>query len=355
MDISSRSNKRIVETVCASELKPEPISWLWNGWIAAGKMHILGGAPGTGKTTICMYFAAVISRGGHWPDGSLSIVGNVLVWSGEDDPRDTLIPRLILAGSDLSRIHFITGISEGKAKKSFDPATDMEPLKRKMEEIGNVSLLIIDPIVSAISGDSHKNSEVRRGLQPLVDLAATMHFALIGITHLTKGTAGRDPIERITGSLAFGALARIVLVAAKSQRVNEGGNCPRIFLRAKSNIGLDEGGFEYDLHQSTLADHGGLSTSSVIWGNAIQGTARELLVKAECTKKISALDDAKTFLNDLLADGPVLQKTIEKECKMANISWGTVRRARDALGIISKKDGLGAWYWQLRSEDAQNN
>ncbi|KTC93830.1 MULTISPECIES: AAA family ATPase [Legionella] len=272
MDISSRSNKRIVETVRASDLKPEPISWYWNGWIAAGKMHILGGAPGTGKTTICIYFAAVIS-----------------------------------------------------------------------------------PIVSAVSGDSHKNSEVRRGLQPLVDLAATMRFALIGITHLTKGTAGRDPIERITGSLAFGALARIVLVAAKSQRVKEGGNCPRIFLRAKSNIGLDEGGFEYDLQQSTLDDHGGLSTSAVIWVNAIQGTARELLVKAECIKKISALDDAKTFLIDLLADGPVLQKTIEKECKMANISWGTVRRARDALGIISKKDGLGAWYWQLKSEDAQNN
>ena len=62
MNNLSRSNRRIVETVCAKDLKPEPISWYWNGWIAAGKMHILGGAPGTGKTTMCIHFAAVISR-----------------------------------------------------------------------------------------------------------------------------------------------------------------------------------------------------------------------------------------------------------------------------------------------------
>ena len=76
-------------------------------------------------------------------------------------------------------------------------------------------MIIVDPIVSAVSGDSHKNGETRRALQPLVDLASDVNAALIGITHFSKGTSGRDPLERITGSIAFGALARVVMVAAK--------------------------------------------------------------------------------------------------------------------------------------------
>lgn len=350
MNNLSRSNRRTVETVCAMDLKPEPISWYWNGWIAAGKMHILGGAPGTGKTTMCMHFAAVVSCGDHWPDGSVAPIGNVLIWSGEDDPQDTLIPRLIQSGADLSRIHFITGVLEGEIKTSFDPAFDMELLKRKIDEIGDVSLLIIDPIVSAISGDSHKNSEVRRALQPLVDLAGSMNFGLIGITHLTKGTAGRDPIERITGSLAFGALARIVFVTAKSE------NNTRIFLRAKSNLGLDKNGFKYEIREKPLNDDPSIITSSVIWGDIIEGTARELLAVMDNPKRSRAIDDAKTLLIDLLTDGTVPQKVIEEECKTANISWATARRAGKELGIVSKKDGLEAWYWQFNSnEGAQNN
>lgn len=350
MNNLSCSNRRTVETVCAMNLKPVPILWIWNGWIAAGKMHILGGAPGTGKTTMCMHFAAVVSCGGYWPDGSVSRIGNVLIWSGEDDPQDTLIPRLIQSGANLSRIYFITGVSEGEIKTSFDPAFDMELLKRKIDEIGDVSLLIIDPIVSAISGDSHKNTEVRRALQPLVDLAASMSFALIGITHLTKGTAGRDPIERITGSLAFGAIARIVFVTAKSE------DNTRIFLRAKSNIGLDTNGFKYEIREKPLNDIPNIITSSVIWGDIIEGTARELLAVMDNPKRSRAVDDAKTFLIDLLADGAVPQKVIKEECKIANISWATARRAQKELGIVSKKDGLGAWCWKLNlSEGAQNN
>ena len=129
--------------------------------------------------------------------------------------------------------------------------------------------MIIDPIVSAILGDSHKNAEVRRGLQPLADLAITMGCALLGITHFSKGTAGRDPVERLTGSLAFGVLARIVFVAVKQQKENENGRTVRLFLRAKSNIGKDNGGFEYELEQAELNSHPGIVTSYVLWGSLL--------------------------------------------------------------------------------------
>ncbi len=97
-------------------------------------------------------------------------------------------------------------------------------------------MIIIDPIVMAIAKDSHKNAETRRDLQPIVDLAADLKAALLGVTHFTKGTEGRSPIDRVTGSLAFGALAQVVMLAAKKQDEDDKPGV-RIFMRAKSNIG----------------------------------------------------------------------------------------------------------------------
>jgi len=108
--------------------------------------------------------------------------------------------------------------------------------------------------VSAIPGDSHKNAEVRRGLQPLVNLASAPNCAALGISHFNKGSQGKDPTERITGSIAFGALARVVFAAAKTPGDHKDGN--RSFCRTKSNIGPDDGGFRYDLEQRELPEGG---------------------------------------------------------------------------------------------------
>jgi putative DNA primase/helicase len=345
---------REVRLVRASDVKMQPITWLWDGWLARGKLHVLGGAPGTGKTTIAMGLAATVTTGGRWPDGTCATAGNVLVWSGEDDPADTLIPRLALSGADLSRVHFVAGTREGNEDRSFDPARDMESLRRELAEIGDVVLMVLDPIVTAVAGDSHKNAEVRRGLQPVVDLAASMGCAVVGITHFSKGTHGRDPVERLTGSQAFGALARVVLVAAKHQKEGEDGRTVRLFCRAKSNIGPNDDGFEYDLHQAELATHPGISTSSVLWGEAVEGTARELLATADATGddgEGGALADAKRFLADLLAHGPVLQTSIRRDADSAGYSQATIRRAKRALGVVAEKSGMrGGWVWRMPDE-----
>ena len=311
-----------------------------------------------------MALAAIVTTGGRWPDGTRSPAGNVVIWSGEDDPADTLIPRLALSGADLSRVYFIADVREGNELRSFDPARDMEALRRKLVEVGGVRLLIVDPIVSAIAGDSHKNAEVRRGLQPLADLAAFMRCALLGITHFSKGTGGRDPVERLTGSLAFGALARIVLVAAKHQgEEGEDGRTVRLFLRAKSNIGRDDGGFEYDLAQGEMKTHPGIFSSYVQWGKAVEGAARELLATADATGgdgEGGTLADAKRFLSDLLADGSLATKAIKADADGAGYSWATIRRAQKALGIEPVKGGMKeGWQWSLsrrcseKPEDAQ--
>lgn len=345
-----------VELLRGSDVKPEAVTWLWPGWLAAGKMHVLGGAPGTGKTTISMALAATVTMAGRWPDGSRSPVGNVVIWSGEDDPADTLVPRLALSGADLSRVYFIADVFDGDGRRAFDPARDMEPLRRKLAEIGDVRLLIVDPIVSAVLGDSHKNAEVRRGLQPLADLAASMRCALLGITHFSKGTGGRDPVERLTGSLAFGALARVVLVAAKHQEEGDDGRTVRLFCRAKSNIGPDDGGFAYDLHQAELKTHPGIFASSVLWGDAVEGAARDLLATADATGddgEGGTLSDAKQFLAALLHDGPLPTKTIKADADGAGYSWATIRRAQKALGIEPLKEGMkSGWVWRMPGQEA---
>ena len=299
----------------ASDIEMEPVSWLWAGWLAAGKLHVLAGAPGTGKTTIALSLAAIVTRGGAWPDGiPFSGRGNVLIWSGEDDPTDTLVPRLAAMGADLTRVHFVADIADVDGLRPFDPASDMPALVAKARAVGDVRLLIVDPIVTTVAGDSHKNAEVRRGLAPLVEFGHELRAAVLGISHFSKGTSGRDPLDRITGSLAFGALARVVFGAARKLN-GESEEEGRVLVRIKSNIGPDGGALAYSLVSAELPQ--GIVTSQVCWGDKIDGSARDILADAEQTDEqgdeSSALADAKDFLLAVLASGPAHAKEIFRE------------------------------------------
>jgi putative DNA primase/helicase len=163
--------------------------------------------------------AATVANGGLWPDRSrCPRPGRVVIWSGEDNSSDTLVPRLIAAGADLGLISFVDNVLENGKTRAFDPATDVGQLRDAIRRAGGCEFLLIDPIVSTVASDNHKNTEVRRALQPLAELASELRGALIGITHISKATAGRNPVERLSGSLAFGAVARVVMVAAKKER-----------------------------------------------------------------------------------------------------------------------------------------
>jgi putative DNA primase/helicase len=336
----------------ASELKPKPINWIWDGWIAGGKFHLLGGVAGTGKTTISLALASSITIGGRFPDSTRSPCGNVVVWTGEDDISDTLTPRLMAMGANLDKVHFVQGVIGEDGEQPFNPSTDMPILQQAIFKVGDVKLLIIDPIVSVVKGDSHKNAEVRKDLAPLIQMAESMGFAIIGITHFSKGTSGKEPIERITGSLAFGAVARVVLVASKSK--SDDGEDVRIFLRAKSNIGADNGGFEYSLEQAKT--EGGIETSRVLWGQAIEGSARELLVNAEDDSDCGSMADCMRFLSSILSNGEMSASEVKKDCIGAGYSVSTMNRAKKNLGIEAKKIGIGKGsYWVCAIPKILNN
>ena len=324
-------------------LKPEPVRWLWPGWLALGKLALLAGAPGTGKTTAALSMAATVTAGGRWPDGSRCPAGDVLIWSGEDDPADTLLPRLVAAGSDRSRVYFVDDVMEAGEPRPFDPAHDVPALLAAARQLPELRFILVDPVVSAVAGDSHKNTEVRRALQPLVDFAAAAGAALLGITHFSKGGAGNDPASRVVGSIAFTAVARVVMVCAKTQDAD--GTERRIMARSKSNIGPDDGGFAYTLEQVEALP--GIWSSRTVWGLAVEGSARELLAESEPEHGSSARE-AADFLREVLALGMCPSKVIKQEAEEAGFAWRTVHRAADKLGVKKVKGGYqGEWYWSL--------
>lgn len=348
-----------VEMLCGTDVDLRPVTWLWRDWLAAGALHVLAGAPGTGKSTTALALAATITSGGRWPDSSPAERGDVVIWSGEDAIDTTLAPRLAAMGADMSRIHFVRRSHDEQGPREFDLGTDMpllrEAICRLFEQGRTVRLVVLDPIVSAVLGDSNKAAEVRRSLQPIRDMAEEMGCAILGISHYTKGTAGRDPVERVTGSITFGAVPRLVFGAAKMPDEEGGG---RIFVRAKSNLGPDTGGYRYELVVTEVAP--GIEAVQVQWGEAVEGSARELLARAESPvdEERTSTSDAEELLRELLASGPRPAIEVKRQAREASISEKALRRARERLRVRSRKAGFAdGWQWSLpahpASEDAQ--
>ncbi|WP_114968224.1 AAA family ATPase [Rhodoferax ferrireducens] len=336
-----------IHLVPAAKIQPLQINWIWKSWIAAGKFHLLAGAPGTGKTTLAMQLVAAISNGGFdrclWPDNSQTPGGNVIIWSGEDGIEDTIIPRLIAAGANLNNVHIIRGTVEHGRSRGFDFMSDLQKLINKIEEIGGVIMIVIDSIVQIVAGDSNKNSDVRKALAPLIELGEKYRCAILGITHVNKNSSGKAALDRVTGSLAYGAAARIVLFTTKVQSGSEDdapGRC--VLVRAKSNIGPDDGGFEYQIQSASFQSQGQtFHSSKVVWNTTpLQGSAKDIIRWAETgsvPESSSAVELAGRFLLEHLAGGGLSFTAIEQLAQAACVPMSAIKRAKAVLGIRSQK------------------
>ena len=189
--------------------------------------------------------------------------------------------------------------------------------------------MIVDPIVNAVAGDSHKNSKTRRSLQPVVVLAEQLGASVLGISHYTKGTQGRDPIERVTGSIAFGAVPRIIMGAAKGPR--EDGGLERILVRAISPLAPTAAGTLTRWDQVELKAYPGLFASSVLWPPLLDGSAPETPIQCRSRRRRGGKYRAvrgRAFLRVELADGRVPSKELGASARDAGISDRTLKRAK---------------------------
>lgn len=336
-----------------SQITPRSINWLWPGRIARGKLSICVGNPGLGKSQVCASLASVVSNGGMWPvDRTQAERGSVVFLSAEDDPEDTIRPRLEAAGADLDKVYILEAIryqtEKGEpAHRGFNLSQDIGRLGALLYELGDAALVIIDPITAYLGdADSHKNAEVRALLAPLQEMAAHQGTAVLAVSHLTK-SAGMDALLRVQGSIGFAAAARAVWGVAK----DKDNAARRLFMPLKNNLGTDNSGFAYTVEPIRLPESD-IETSHVMWENQlVTATADEVFGGSDMDhEEKGALTDAKLFLRDLLRDGPVESKQIEIDARGAGHSMSTLRRAAKEMKLRIAKDGYGRgapWKWWL--------
>jgi hypothetical protein len=332
----------------AVDIVMESPDWLWPGWLAAGKVHLLAGPPSCGKSTLATSIGATISTGGRWPDGSVSPRGRVLIWSSEDRAEDTIVPRFVAAGADRSMIEVVRRVEESWMSRPFNPTRDMGHLENKIRELRDVRLVVIDSIADLMSGSPGNNGKVRKDMLPLAALAERTRVAVVGLAHVVKASKKKHPLERILGGVGVGAVVRIAMLVARDE--SGGFGAPgewNVLVKAKSNLGRDDGGFLFRSAGFQLSEPktGRLIDSSlIVWGGALPGTATAILHRAEGGEAGGGkVRQAADFLMSTLGAGPVPFPEIEAKAAEAGISGAALRRAREQYGFGSEKQrGAGA-------------
>jgi hypothetical protein len=336
-----------------ADIEARPVLWLWPKRIPRGKLTIFAGHPGLGKSQTTASFAAVISTGGQWPvDRTPCERASVIFLTAEDDAEDTLRPRLEAAGADLTRVHLIESVVVGytgngeQQRRCFSLEKDLLALDKKLTEIADVAAVIIDPI-SAYLGDvdSHVNAEVRGLLMPVRDLAAKHKVAILGVTHFNKA-ATAEVMMRISASIAFVAAARASYLVTPDPADKK----RRLFLPLKCNLAPEMMGLAYRIEGATVeSSKGPVETSRIMWDSeAVTMTADEAMLSGT-PQRTSALTEAMDWLKDALAGGPLPAKEVSAAAAAVGISAKTLRRAREALSVVMRKDHTpkGGWIWRL--------
>ena len=348
----AKSNSGL-EIVRVADVEAKKVDWLWKPRIARGKLTILAGMPDVNKSTLTLDLAARVTTGGILPCGEGHVpLGNVIILSAEDDIADTVRPRLEVAGADLTHVHIITAIkaSHGRGPRSFDLTQDIDRLEEAVQEIGDVPLIVIDP-VSAYMGkpgklDSYRSTDVRATLSPLQEMAARCGAAVIGIDHLNK-SGGAQAMVRVIGSIAFVAAARAVYVVVRDDEDDE----RRLFLPAKNNLGKIRTGLAFRVIEKLAPPPVFDAYPAIKWeSEAVTMTADEALAKRPDGRKSEDAEAAKVLIAEMLAEKAAPQKEIEARAEAQGISHRSLQTAKKALGIVSTKIGI-VWFWSRPGQE----
>jgi len=300
------------QIISFGEIASEPVDWLWRNRIACGKITVLDGDPGGGKSLVTIDIAARLSTGLPFPgETERRPPCSVVMLNAEDGEADTIRPRLEAAGADVSLVYTIKP-NAGSAAGPVSIPKDIERLREAVAE-SKARLLVIDPIMAFLSTGicAHKDQDVRLALHPLKRLAESAGIAVILVRHLNK-VAGPNPLYRGGGSIGIIAAARIGMVIA-----NDPDNANRRVLAvSKINVGRFPASLSFAVNVAA-------SGAPVIeWQGESPHTAQDLLapVNHEFQSQLSA---AKEFLLEVL---PASALDIQAQAKENGIAKATLRR-----------------------------
>jgi hypothetical protein len=345
-----------LEHATAADFDARSITWMWPGRFAIGKLGLIGGMPDMGKGLISAFISAAVTADVDLPCGEgKTPQGNVIWFTAEDDIEDTVVPRLIAAGADLTRVHIVKTMRKGGKERTFSLVTDLPELRRAIERIGNVVLVIIDPM-SAYVGvgkvNTSSTTDVRGFLTPLTQMASELEIAVIGIMHFNKKADVTSAMLRIADSLAYVAAARHVYVVVEDPHV-EG---RRLFVKAKNNLAPDKAALPYFIGVNTRVAHDAatdtdIAAPHIIWGNELVAVSANEAMQAAANGGGAAVArrEAVEFLQDRLSDGRKVKTTeLEEEAEAQGISKRTLHRARKELGVRAwKEPGKMQGDWHL--------
>ena len=331
----------------AHEIEVERPHWIWPDYIPAGKITVLAGDPGMGKSTIALDIVSRISQGTSMPTGGRSVSGTCLIASAEDAPEDTITPRLIAADANLKRVGIMREVMIDDEVKFLTFPRDLERMRSVIIKMG-VRLVVIDPLNAFLERgtDSYKDQDIRSVLAPFEAIAQETMCAILIVAHLNKKEES-SVLYRVGGSVGFTGAARSVLSVSKTQK-----DGIRVLYSVKTNLGKIPKALSYETRQarrerkedsSAWAGESRIESSYVRWRGEVdfdptKGPSVGDQKKAEI--------DAEDFLRQMLTDGELCTDVLYHEAKGAGVRRAQLNQVKTQLGIHSRRRN-GKWYWKL--------
>lgn len=326
----------------AGDIQSAYVEWVWPQRIPRGRLSLLAGDPGIGKSFVALDIAARVSRGGPWPDWPhvTQKPENVLVFSMEDDLQDTIRPRLVAAGADLSRISVVDGIMnvpsrrDERVHRRFCIPNDLRTLHRVIFDLKPLKLIVLDPVMGYCGrGDGTGVSSIHAMLAPVAALAARTGVTILGTIHL-RGGSGKS-VYRAAGNPAFTTAARAVFGLSRDPDTPG----KRLMMPVKLNLAPDGAGLSYRI------EDGG----KLVWDDQLVPAGREDGRSGNETGGRKERE-ATERLRELLKGGWCPASEVWAMAAEHGFGRGTVHRAGERIGATSKRDGGrgGCWFWVMK-------
>lgn len=336
--------------VALKDVALRSVRWLWRHYLPLGKLVVIDGYPGQGKSTFVLDVAARLSRGAPMPDGSAGApASDTIILTYEDDAADTLRPRLEAAGGDAARVHHVAGVSYNGDDLLLPPSLpkDLALLELALSERPAVRFVVVDPLMAALGADvdSHRDQDVRRVLARLARLAEQAGVCIAIIRHVRKSHGG-NAITAGGGSIGIIGQARVGLLVDRHPEDPDAA----VLAVVKSNIGPLAPSLTFRKVSAEIPGKNGepISTSRLEWTGAANLTADELL-SAHDDGEAGEAHDVDEWLAGLLSAGRIDRKTVIASGRDNGFPERTVGRAAKRLGVVKERLGFGPachseWY-----------
>ncbi len=322
-----------------AELTEKPLAWFWQDRIPAGKLCFLVGDPDQGKSMLTIDLAARVTCGTAFPDGAPCQPGHVLLMSSEDDPQDTILPRLRVAGANLAAVRTLP-----LDKTGFCLESDLPTLEATLRANPEIRLVILDPLTAYWgASDTGNDKEVRQVLAELWRVMAQTGVTVIGILHFRKSSG--SALDRVMGSRAFTAAPRAVWGCGP----HPDGDDParHVFLKIKGNLGPPVEGLAY--HTVGVGPLG-KQIVRLQWEAGSAAYAPNVVFAGTGEKVVdnSPRAEIESWLRDVLANGPLPAKAVGDLADGCRFKWRTVLRVSTQIGVKKEQTGFhGGWVWSL--------